>query len=110
VKLHSARIADQDGLRLLLLLLESARAETPHLSLSLSLSHLWVDAGYRGRGKEWAESSFGLSVEVVHRSPKPPPEKVLLAWARKWSKEGRNIDLEKRCSHAGASRYCRGAG
>ena len=93
MKLHSARIADQDGLRLLLLLLllllESARAETPRLSLS----HLWVDAGYRGRGKEWAESSFGLSVEVVHRSPKPPPEKVLLAWARKWSKEGRNIDL-----------------
>ena len=86
VKVHSARIPDQDGLRLLL---ESARVETPRLS------HLWVDAGYRGRGKEWAESSFGLSVEVVHRSPKPPPEKVLLAWAREWSKEGRNIDVEK---------------
>jgi transposase len=31
----------------------------------------------------------------VHRSPKPPPEKVVLAWVREWSKEGRNIDVEK---------------
>lgn len=44
------------------------------------LSYLWVDAGYRGRGKEWAASSLGLSVEAVHRSPKPTPEKVLRAW------------------------------
>ena len=83
---HSARVPDQDGLRLLL---ESARAEAPRLS------HLWVDAGYRGRGKEWAENSLGLSVEVVHRSPKPIPEKVLLTWAREWRKEGTNIDVEK---------------
>jgi putative transposase len=65
VKVHSARISDQDGLRLLL---GSIGAEAPRLS------RLWVDAGYRGRGKEWAQRSFGLSVEVVHRSPKPPPE------------------------------------
>ncbi len=68
---------------------ESARAETPRLS------RLWVDAGYRGRGKEWVERSLGLSADVVHRSPKPPPEKVLLAWAREWHEEGRNIDAEK---------------
>ena len=50
-------------------------------------------AGYRGRGKEWAEQALGLSVEVVHRSPKPTPEKVLFAWAREWHKEGRSVDL-----------------
>ena len=54
-----------------------------------------MDAGYRGRGKECAERSFGLSAGVVHRSPKPPPEKVLLAWAREWHEEGRHIDAEK---------------
>jgi putative transposase len=86
VKAHSAKVPDQDGLRLLL---ESARAEVPRLS------HLWVDAGYRGRGKEWAESSLGLEVEVVHRSPKPPPKKVLRIWAREWFKEGHNMDLGK---------------
>jgi putative transposase len=41
-----------------------------------------VDAGYRGRGKEWAERALGLSVEVVHRSPKPTPEKVLCSHGR----------------------------
>ena len=40
-KVHSAKIPDQDGLRLLL---ESAR-----IGLS-GLSHLWLDAGYEGRG------------------------------------------------------------
>ena len=52
-----------------------------------------MDAGYRG--KEWAEHSLGLEVEVVNRSPKPPPEKVLRIWAREWSKEGHDMDLSK---------------
>ena len=42
---------------------------------------LCVDAGYRGRGKEWVEKELGLSVEVVHRTPKPTPEKVARNWA-----------------------------
>lgn len=54
-----------------------------------------MDAGYRGGGKKCAERSLGLSADVVHRSPKPPPEKVLLARAREWHEEGRNIDAEK---------------
>ena len=54
-----------------------------------------MDAGYRGRGKEWVEHSLGLDVEVVNRSPKPPPEKVLRIWAREWSKEGHDMDLGK---------------
>jgi hypothetical protein len=47
-----------------------------------------------GTRQRVAERSLGLSVEVVHRSPKPTPEKVLLAWAREWHKEGRNIDVK----------------
>jgi putative transposase len=85
-KVHSAKVPDQDGIGLLL---ERARDRLPRLS------HLWVDAGYRGRGKEWAERDLGLSVEVVHRSPKPTPEKVLFAWAREWHKEGRSVDLDQ---------------
>jgi putative transposase len=85
-KVHSAKVPDQDGIGLLL---ERARDRFPQLS------HLWVDAGYRGRGKEWAERALGLSVEVVHRFPKPTPEKVLFAWAREWHKEGRSVDLNQ---------------
>jgi putative transposase len=85
-KVHSAKVPDQDGIGLLL---ERAREHLPRLS------YLWVDAGYRGRGKEWAEKALGLSVEVVHRSPKPTPEKVLFAWAREWHKEGRSVDLDQ---------------
>jgi putative transposase len=44
VKVHSAKVPDQDGLRVLL---ESARSRFSRLS------HLWVDAGYQGRGRRW---------------------------------------------------------
>jgi putative transposase len=44
VKVHSANVPDQDGLRLLM---ESARAGLSRLS------HLWLDAGYEGRGGGW---------------------------------------------------------
>src|ERR687891_672445 len=57
-KVHSAKVPDQDGLRLLL---ESARSGLSRLS------HLWVDAGYQGRVKRWAEEAMGLSVEVVRK-------------------------------------------
>jgi putative transposase len=79
-KVHSAKVPEQDGLRLLL---ESARGEVPRLS------HLWLDAGYEGRGKRWAERSFGLSVGVVRKPPKPVPEKVAMIWAKEWAKEGK---------------------
>jgi len=58
-KVHSAKVAEQDGLRLLL---ECARMEIS------SIKHLWLDAGYQGRGKRWAEEVIGLSVEVVRKS------------------------------------------
>jgi hypothetical protein len=45
-KVHSAKVPDQHGLRLLL---ECARMETS------SIKHLWLDADYQGKGKSWAE-------------------------------------------------------
>src|SRR5919107_1126911 len=51
VKVHSAKVPDQDGLRLLL---QSGQTE------ALNPKHLWLDAGYEGRGKRWAEEVLGL--------------------------------------------------
>jgi putative transposase len=86
VKVHSAKVPDRDGLRLLL---EGARPEVS------SLKHLWLDAGYQGRGKQWAEEVLGLSVEIVRRPPKPIPEMVARRWAEEWAKEGVKPDWEK---------------
>ena len=85
-KVHSAKVPDQDGIRLLL---KGVGDRLPRLS------HLWVDAGYQGRGKEWAEQELGLSIEVVHRRPKPTPEKVARIWAEEWAREGKEIDWQK---------------
>jgi putative transposase len=85
-KVHSAKMPDQDGLRLLL---EWARGGLLHLS------HLWLDAGYEGRGKRWAEEAMGLSVEIVRKPPKPVPEEVAQRWARNLAKEGKEIDWQR---------------
>jgi putative transposase len=85
-KVHSAKVPDQDGLWVLL---ESAQARFSRLK------HLWVDAGYQGRGKRWAEEVLGLSVEVVRKPPRPVPKKVAEAWAREWSKEGKEVDWQR---------------
>jgi len=86
-KIHSAKVPDQDGLRLLL---KSAREE-----LLPRLKHLWVDAGYEGSGKRWAEEALGLSVEVVRHPRKPVPEKVARLWAEEWAKEGKKVDWQR---------------
>ena len=86
-KVHSAKVPDQDGLRLLL---ESARAEATRLK------QLWVDAGYEGRGKKrWAEEVLGLSVEIVRRPRNPVPEKVARIWTEEWAKEGKEVDWQR---------------
>ena len=41
------------------------------------------------------EKVLGLSVEVVHRTPKPTPEKVAMKWAEEWAKEGWENDWQK---------------
>src|ERR671916_423895 len=84
-KVHSAKVQDEDGIKLLL---ESAQAELSRLK------HLWVDAGYRGRGRKWAEAVLGLSVEVVRKPPKPVPEKVACTRAEEWAKEGKEEEVD----------------
>ena len=91
-KVHSAEVPDQDGIRLLLKGVRDRLARLPHS---------WVDAGYRGRGTEWTKGVLGLSVEVLHRTPKPTPEKVAKIWAEEWIKEGQEIDWQRLIPHLG---------
>ena len=85
-RVHSAKVPDEDGIKLLL---ESARDRLGYLL------HLWVDAGYQGRGRRWAEEVLGVSVEVVRKPKKPISEKVAEVWAREWAKEGKEVDWQK---------------
>jgi putative transposase len=85
VRVHSARMQDADGIRLLL---------EPSRGRFARLSHLWVDAGYQGRGKRWVEEVLGLSVEVVRKPPRPVPEEVAECWASEWAKEGKEVDWQ----------------
>jgi hypothetical protein len=89
-KVHSAKIPDQDGLKLLL---GSARSGLSRLS------HLWLDAGYGGRGKRWTEEVLGLSVEIVRHPPKPIPEEVARTWAAQWAPTDQ--DLQRGLLRAG---------
>jgi len=100
-KVHSAKVPDQEGIKLVL--------ETAHDRLP-GLSHLWVDAGYQGRGKEWVEKKLGLSVEVVHRTPKPAPEKIARIWAEENGLRRVGTSTGRGCYRVEALRYCRGAG
>jgi putative transposase len=85
-RVHSAKVPDQDGLRLLL---QSARSGLSRLS------HLWLDAGYEGRGRRWAKEAMGLSVEIVRKPQKPVPEEVAKRWAEEWAKEGKKVDWQR---------------
>jgi putative transposase len=87
-KVMSAKVMDYEGIKALL---HRAKERFPRLS------HLWLDAGYRGedKGKDWVEKTLGWSVELVERPKKPAPEEVLMAWAREWAKEGVSVDWQK---------------
>jgi len=86
VRVHSAKVPDADGIRLLL---------EPVQGRFRRLSHLWVDAGYQGRGRRWTEEVFGVSVEVVRKPRKPVPEEVAKLWAREWAKEGKKMNWQR---------------
>lgn len=85
-KVHSAGIFDRDGIKPLM---ERSGERCPRLS------HLWLDAGYNGKGKgrDWVERVLGLSVEVV-RPPsrwvwvkadqEPPPRPAFTVLPRRW--------------------------
>jgi hypothetical protein len=79
---------DYEGIKTLL---HRARERSP------PLSHLWLEAGYRGedKAKVWVEKTLGWGVELVERPRKAAPEEVLRAWAREWAKEGVAVDWQK---------------
>src|SRR5215218_8180041 len=87
-KVHSAKVMDYEGIKTLL---RQADGRFPRLS------HLWLDAGYRGedKGPDWVEKTLGWSVDLVERHRKPAPKEVLMSWARKWAKEGVALDWQK---------------
>jgi putative transposase len=87
-KVHSAKVMDHEGIKELL---QHAGETFPRLT------HLGVDAGYRGedKGKDWVEKTLGWNVELVERARKPAPKEVFMAWAEQWSKEGVRVDWQK---------------
>jgi len=88
-RVHSAKVVDRDGIKLLL---ESSLSDRlPRLS------HLWLDAGYTGqdRGAGWVRKALGWTAEIVRHPPKPAPEEVMMKWAKEWAKEGVELDLKR---------------
>ena len=87
-KVHVANMVDQEGIKPLL---DGAK------ELFGRLSHLWLDAGYRGqeKGIGWVQKTLGWSVELVERPRKPAPEEVLMRWAEELAKEGKMVDWQK---------------
>ena len=63
-KVHSAKVLDQVGIKALL---RGAGEAFPRLS------HLWLDAGYRGeyKGADWVEKTLGWSVDLLERPESP---------------------------------------
>ena len=86
-RVHSAKVTDREGIKLLL---DLAPDHLPRLS------HLWMDAGYTGQGKgaDWVQRVLGWTAEIVRHPPKMAPEEVMRRWVREWAKEGLKIDPE----------------
>ena len=87
-RVHSARLMDRDGIKILL---AAARDSFPRLS------HVWLDAAYNGqeKGADWVEKVLGWSAEIVRHPRKLAPEEVMRIWAREWAKEGMIVDWKK---------------
>ena len=79
-KVHPANVFDRDGIKLLL---ERVRKRFQRLP------HLWLDAGYngKGKGKDWVEKELGLTAQEVVR--RPPRTRYV------WVKEGEEINWER---------------
>jgi putative transposase len=79
VKVHPADVMDRDGVTLLLPP-EAIKRQFPHLS------HVWLDAGYngKGKGKDWIEAQLGWTAQIVQHPPRRrwvwAPEGVEIAW------------------------------
>ncbi len=89
-RVHSAKVQDREGIKLLL-------GTTAWDRLPRRLSHLWMDAGYTGQGKgaDWVQRALGWTTEIVRHPPKPAPDEVMRRWVKEWAKEGVAIDPKK---------------
>ncbi len=103
-KVHSAKVFDRDGIKMLL---KDAKELFPRMR------HLWLDAGYNGKekGKDWVEKVLGWSAEIVKRPSRwvwvpegvepPPYPKGFIVLPRRWVVErsfswmGQNRRLSK---------------
>jgi putative transposase len=85
---HSAKVQDREGIKVLL---DLAPEHLPRLS------HLWMDAGYTGeyKGADWVERTLGWTAQIVRHPQKIAPQEVMRRWVREWAKEGVAIDSEK---------------
>jgi hypothetical protein len=82
VRVHSARVMDRDGIKVLLEPSSSDRLPP--------LPQLWLDAGYNGqdKGADWVHKVVGWTAEiVVGHPPKLVPDEVMRIWVREWDKE-----------------------
>lgn len=95
VRVHSAKVVDREGIKLLLD--PSSPDRLPRLS------HVWLDAGYTGqdKGAGWVERTLGWTAEIVRHPPKLAPEKVMVRWAKELAKEGVSIDTKRFMSQKG---------
>jgi putative transposase len=86
---HSAKVMDRDGIKLLL--------DPSSADCLPRLSQLWLDAGYNGqdKGADWVQKVLGWTAEIVRHPPKLAPEGVMRVWVREFNKEGVAIDLDK---------------
>ena len=66
---HTADVMDRDGVTLLL-------PPEPTKEYFPRVTHVWLDAGYngRGKGKEWIEKELGWTTQIV----RPPPRRVIV--------------------------------
>ena len=80
-KVHTADVMDRDGVTLLLSPAET-REQFPQLS------HVWLDAGYngKGKGKDWIEQELSWTAQIVQHPPRR-------RWV--WAPEGVEIDWDK---------------
>src|SRR3712207_2305955 len=71
-KIHSTRVQDREGIKLLLQ--PSGEDRLPQ-----HLSHVWMDAGYTGEGKgaDWVEKVLGWTAQIVRPPPKLAPEELM---------------------------------
>ena len=87
VKVHSAKVFDRDGIKLVL---EDAKELLPQLK------KLWLDAGYDGKekGADWVRQVLGWNAEIVKRPRRwvrvpegvepPPYPKGVVVLPRRW--------------------------